>query len=366
MGLLDLVTGTDSFREPAACKILVDGLEISDYYGYVSEVRVNMSRGSPATCNLLLDTMRDERGSWLIQDARLFIPWKKLDVIATFGSNQEETVFNGYIREVRSNAPEDMSAASVTVIGQDESILLDRLQIEGPLSSEESPSTDGDIVARLSQESGLVSEVEQGLTNRSLNNERTNISFIRERSAANGFEFYVRDGTVYFKPPQLDGEPQATILVYAGRETNCLSFSVNYDYHKPDNVRVIRAADTGTEVDEEIYSPDLELLGAEAANSENMGLSSFEWRMQQPSGSTLLEAQSRAQAKANENAWKISAEGELDGSMYGHVLLTHKPVEVDGMGETDSGRYYVDEVTHLFNSDGYRQNFKLLRNAIGE
>ncbi len=102
------------------------------------------------------------------------------------------------------------------------------------------------------------------------------------------------------------------------------------------------------------------------ATSENMGLVSCEWRMQQPPGSSLSEAQSRAQAKANENAWKIIAEGELDGSLYGHVLLTHKTVEVDGMGESDSGRYYVDEVTHLFNTEGYRQSFKLLRNAIGE
>ncbi len=89
MGLLDMVTGSGALREPAECMILVDGSEISDHYPYLSEARVEMSRSSPATCTLVFDTMRDESGRWLIQDARLFVPWKKLDVIAAFGSSMK-------------------------------------------------------------------------------------------------------------------------------------------------------------------------------------------------------------------------------------------------------------------------------------
>ena len=367
MGLLDLVTGSAQLREPAECIIRVDNEEISEQYPYLREARVVMSRETPATCALSFDTMRDEGGKWLIQDERIFMPWKKLEVIALFGSTREETVFTGYIREVRTEAPEDMSSASVTVIGQDESILLDRTQAEGPLSSAIEPMTDGEIVAQMASDSDLSSDVTPGMTHEMLNSELTNIRFLRDRADANGYEFYVREGVVHFNPPELEGDPQEqAIMVYAGRSTNCLRFSVRYNHHMPDRVRVIRAAETGIEVEEESFSSDLELLGTEEVTSENMGLSSFEWRMPQPIGSLQSEAQSRAQAKANENAWKVIAEGELDGAMYGHVLLTHKTVEVDGMGETDSGRYYVDQVTHLFNADGYRQNFKLLRNAIGE
>ena len=200
-----------------------------------------------------------------------------------------------------------------------------------------------------------------------MNSELTNIRFLRDRADANGYEFYVREGVVHFNPPELEGDPQEqAIMVYAGRSTNCLRFSVRYNHHMPDRVRVIRAAETGIEVEEESFSSDLELLGTEEVTSENMGLSSFEWRMPQPIGSLQSEAQSRAQAKANENAWKVIAEGELDGAMYGHVLLTHKTVEVDGMGETDSVRFYGDQVTHLLKADVDLQNFKLLRNAIGE
>ena len=80
----------------------------------------------------------------------------------------------------------------------------------------------------------------------------------------------------------------------------------------------------------------------------------------------MEEARTRAQAKANENAWKVKADGELDGSLYGHVLLTHKLVGVYGVGETYSGLYYVDTVSHTFDQNGYRQSFKLLRNATGQ
>ena len=73
----------------------------------------------------------------------------------------------------------------------------------------------------------------------------------------------------------------------------------------------------------------------------------------------MEEARARAQAKANENAWKVKANGELDGFLYGHVLLTHKLVGVYGVGETYT-------VSHTFDQNGYRQSFNLLRNATGQ
>ena len=177
---------------------------------------------------------------------------------------------------------------------------------------------------------------------------------------------YFREGVLYFHAPRLDEDPQRTILVYAGYSTNCLSFQTKFDGHKPDRVRVVRAADTGTDPEGEVYEPNLPLLGTTVADSESMGLESFEWSMNRPSGATRAEVDARAQAAANKNAWKIEATGELDGALYGAVLVTHKTVEVDGVGSTLGGKYYVDEVTHTFSPDGYRQRFKLLRNATGQ
>jgi hypothetical protein len=163
----------------------------------------------------------------------------------------------------------------------------------------------------------------------------------------------------------VDEDPQAPIMVYKGESTNCLRFAVQHDGHKPDQITLVRAAETGTELELETFSPDMTVLGNDAATSESMGLDPFVWQMPRPAGSSLEEARARAQAKANENAWKVIADGELDGSLYGHVLLTHKPVGVYGVGDTYGGLYYVDKVTHVFAKNGYRQSFRLLRNATG-
>ena len=63
---------------------------------------------------------------------------------------------------------------------------------------------------------------------------------------------------------------------------------------------------------------------------------------------------------------KITATGELDGTLYGHVLRVGEPVGVDGVGQRYGGIYYVDTVNHRFDIDGYRQTFTLLRNAYGD
>jgi hypothetical protein len=63
---------------------------------------------------------------------------------------------------------------------------------------------------------------------------------------------------------------------------------------------------------------------------------------------------------------RIEATGELDGSRYGHVLLTGLPVGVDGAGEKYSGTWYVSAARHVFDADGYRTSFTLIRNGYGD
>lgn len=351
------------FRLPARCKITVDGDEIVDLLANFVEATVETSRKEASVCTLVFDTVRLEDETWQVQDADIFLPWKSFRIDADFGDYTEE-VMRGYIKEVRVETPEQMGEAKVIILCQDESMLLDREHIRKVWSKEDEAMSDGDIVREMAGDAFEV-EAEDGLANVSLYQDGTSIQLLRDRAEANGFECYTRAGTLYFKPPQLDEDPQPSLMVYKGERTNCLRFSVRHDGHKPDQIGVFRAAATGTEADQEDFNPNLTLLGKTAATSENLGLTPFHWQMTRPSGATLEEVKSRAQAKANEFSWKIEGEGELDGSLYGHVLLTHKLVGVYGIGETYGGLYYVDKVTHIFARVGYRQSFKLLRNATG-
>src|SRR5262249_46809013 len=147
--------------------------------------------------------------------------------------------------------------------------LLDREHIRRNWSREDAQLSDGQIAQQIASDHGLAAEVEPGLTHTSLNADTTYIRFLQERAEANGYELLTRAGTLHFGPPQLNGAPQPTILVYAGDSSNCLRFSASFDGHKPDQVRVVRAAERGTDVEDLSVSPDLPLLGRESAGSEN-------------------------------------------------------------------------------------------------
>jgi phage protein D len=77
------------------------------------------------------------------------------------------------------------------------------------------------------------------------------------------------------------------------------------------------------------------------------------------------ELQAYAQAVADQSAWAITAEGELNTVAYGGVLRTKRPVEMRGAGRQFSGTYYVERVLHTLRGDEYTQRFTLRRNALG-
>ncbi|MDR2208470.1 MAG: hypothetical protein LBE22_05805 [Azoarcus sp.] len=360
----------ERLRQLAKCVVKIDDREIADFYPYLQQVAVETSRGAAAVCTLTFVSVRSEDGMWNIQDADLFSPWKRISIEAVFGSHCEE-IMRGFIRDIQLDYPDDMNA-SVTVIGQDESILLDREHVQKTYSTLEQPLQDDALIRELLKPHwvGSQADIAAGTTCGNLYFDGTPIRLIKDRAALNGYEFFIRENKgeskAYFGPPDLTGDPQPTILIYAGPASNCINFSVLHDGHRPDNVCFVDAPESHDDVNGdmgETCSTKSRPLGKTPANSKNQGLNDFIWRIQLPRGSTLVEREARAKAKAEETAWKIRATGELDGSLYGHVLLTSRTVSVDGVGSTYGGLWYVDEVKHRFSVDGYRQAFRLIRNA---
>ncbi len=366
MGLPDLLTTT--FREPAECIIRVGtaGEEISDLYPFLVEVTVDTRRDQPAVATLAFETRRDEQGQWLVQDSGLLASWEPIVIDAAFGSTTEE-VMRGFIREVKASYPEDAGATTVIVECQDDSLQLDREHIRNVWGGD-APTTDQDILTSIVDNYGLSLDGDSGAgqSNLVINQDETDITFLRRRAEANGFDLLFREGIVYFGPMRLDAEAQATIMVYAGQSTNCLRFDVSDDGHQADRVNFDRAETAGEGTVSETVEPDLPLLGNEAAADHGNGLPDFAWRMSREGEMSEEEWHARAQRRANELSLRIKAEGELDGSLYGHVLRVGEPVGVDGVGERYGGIYFVDTVNHVFNMDGYRQSFTLLRNAYGD
>ncbi|MCL2177863.1 MAG: hypothetical protein FWC28_05905 [Proteobacteria bacterium] len=357
----------EKLRRLANCLVTIDGREISDLYPWLKQVSVETSRKDAAICTLKFISVRNEHGEWNVQDADVLVPWRRILIEAVFGTESEE-IMRGFIRDIRVEYSDDMNV-SVTVTGQDESILLDREHVQKTYSTFEQPLMDDALIRELLKPHWVGSQIEvsAGTTCGNLYFDGRPIRLIRDRAALNGYEFWVRKGKAYFGPPDLEGDPQPGILFYVGPTSNCFKFSVFHDGHRPDSVCFVDAPESSSEVGGgETYSNQSLPLGETLANSKNQGLGDFVWRIQTPRGSTLAEREARAKAKAEEVAWKIRATGELDGSIYGHVLQPNRTVKVDGVGRTHAGIWYVDEVKHHFSADGYCQAFRLMRNATGE
>ncbi|MGD2114558.1 MAG: hypothetical protein PVG07_05890 [Acidobacteriota bacterium] len=362
--VLDLLSGAR--REPAECLITVDGEEITELYPFLVELTVESARDRAAAATLRFESRRDEHGEWSVQDAGILAPWKTIVIEAAFGSDTEE-VMRGYVREVSADYPEEPGETTVTVECQDESLALDREHVRIVWGAD-APTDDATIVRTIVSNHGLTLEPDSGpgLSGLVVNQDGTDVCFLRRRAEANGYELIFREGTVYFGDMRLDADPQANILVYAGRDTHCYRFSVRSDGHQADRVAFDTAAEQGAERVEQVVDPDLPLMGTETADSSGSGLGDFVWRLRRHGGLSEPELAARARARANELAMRVHAEGELDGSLYGHVLRVGEPVGVDGVGSWLAGTYYVDKVTHRFTMDGYRQTFELLRNAYGD
>jgi hypothetical protein len=359
---------TSKRREPAECIIRVGnaGVEISDLYPFLTEVTVDAGRDEPTVATIIFESRRDEQGKWLIQDDGHLIPWEPIVIEAAFGSSTEE-VMRGYIREVRADYPEDAGSARVTVECRDDSLALDREHVRQVWGGD-APTTDQVIVPTILGKYGLSPDPANagGQTDLVINQDGTDIEFLRRRAEANGYDLIFREGMAYFGPIRVDGEPQATIMVYAGEDTSACRFSVRDDGHQADRVIFDRAETAGSGAVSETVNPDLALLGNQAATGAGSGLPDFSWRMSRQGEMSEDEWRARAQRRANDLSLRVKGEGELDGALYGHVLRVGEPVGVDGVGERYGGIWFVDRVSHRFSTDGYRQNFRLLRNAYGD
>jgi hypothetical protein len=362
---------TDTFREPAECLIKVDKTEISHLYAYVSEVTVTCSRREGCRASIRFETRRDENGEWLVQDDDALIPWKEIEIIAAFGASREEQVMIGYIQQINASYPDQQCTATATVICRDRSLLLDREHRRELHGTEETPSSDNELLQTVL---GNYPELSTNSANDSgqssliqVNRDGTDIQFLRQRARLNGYELLFEGDELYFGPMRVDDKNvQPPIKVYAGPATNCINFNIGYDGHHPDQVCYELANREEGGSTQQVVESDVPLMGQTSADSSTAGHGSYSRCIVRPGAMVDDELKAAALGQANDAAMKIHAQGQLDGKLYGHVLRVGLPVIVDGVGTRYSGTYYVDSVTHRFTAEGYKQDFRLLRNAHGE
>lgn len=364
-GLLDF-----AIREPAACLIELgeERANLGELNGLVKSVEIITSREDAAAATIIFEDRRREDGLFMVADSGLFERWQPISLSADFGMYTEE-ILRGYITNIKPNFPASGGEVTLELGILDESALLERAHIRTVWGAD-SEMSDLAILSELLGDTAIAPNPEsgEGQAARSLSQDGPALGFLRERAVANGYELLFTPGEVYFGPKRLEGEAQAAIMVYAGNATNCLSFSVQDDALKPDEITYEVAPDTdGATPEIQTLTADTPVLGGVAAAEEGAGLAiPYSARLSREGDDPPEAVAQKAQAMANEAAFKLRGNGELDGALYGHVLRPGMLVPVDGTGARYGGVYYTDKVSHSFTETGYRQVFELMRNATGE
>jgi phage protein D len=346
---------------PAEAEVIraVQQLEVDATLDRASAFRIRFGIGSAAD------------GDWSILSDDLFRPLTPITVHVSVGPGMDETLIHGYVASSRAAFEPEPGRSYLEITGTDATA---RMNLEEKVRSWPNLS-DSDIAAIVFGEYGIVPQIEQTMPYRieletTTMQRGTDIRFLQRLAARNGYACYMEPQPLtglesgFFAPLSLEAPSQAILSVRFGTETNVEHFSAHYEMLQPTTARSAGVA---------IASKSVET--AEASSSQETAMGSDDTLgalspapVVHPSQTGLNETgelQSHCQGVVDRSTWAVHAEGSLDGASLGKVLRPGKPVNLRGAGSLYSGTYMARRVLHTFSGDRYRQDFELVRNALG-
>jgi phage protein D len=224
---------------------------------------------------------------------------------------------------------------------------------------------DSDVASQIAQAAGLGARVEDSgvVFPYLLQHNQTDYEFLRARAARIGFEVYVDQRELVFRPRPCTGAPALTLR----REVELLEFRPRLTTMGQAPQREVRgwSVQDKQAIVARAGSGDVpRALGGSATGPETAG------RAFERSGSSVVDCPLHSAADAEQFARAGVREMALayvlaEGVCIGEPMLrAGLVVQIDGLGQRFSGRYYVGAVEHRFSpKGGYRTRFNARRNA---
>lgn len=311
--------------------------------------------------------IRQQRNLWTHLDDARFRVWTPITISAGFDTSAEE-LLSGYITHVKPDFPHDIAQCNLEIWGMDHSVLMDREEKLRAWPNEK----DSTIASHIFSLYGFSSVVEetQVIHDEDISTiiqRETDMQFLKRLALRNGFECYFDGATGFFQPPRLNGASQPVLAVHFGkRETNMNRFSLEVNALTPANVAMFQTDRTNKSILEAtIVTSQQKALGASNATELlARGVAPGQVYVSMNATTGAAEMAILSQELFHQAEWFVTAEGEIDGNHYEHVLKPRRTVTIKGVGETHSGVYYVTHVTHAFTPSGYSQFFRAKRNAL--
>jgi hypothetical protein len=296
-----------------------------------------------------------------------FEPPAAVSIVIIFGGGPQVLV-NGVVTDLQLTPTNSPGESTLVVSGDDASFTMDQDERTAVFRNQ----SDSEIVESILGTYGLQPDVSSTSDrpsdqDRVVSQQDTDLGFVQALAARNGFVFFVEPTVLpgrsraYWGPERRDGPPQRALIVSAGPDAN-VDEPVVFDYNAlgPTSPQVtILEPRTGLRVQVPAPAELLSALSGRPAKPLRTVVARDTAKLDP------VQAALRALATSTSAADAGSARGELDAVRYGRALQSRRLVDVAGAGNTNSGTYYVQEVTHRLQRGSYRQTFVLSREGRG-
>ena len=224
---------------------------------------------------------------------------------------------------------------------------------------------DSVIAGQVARESGLRAEATDTKVSlpHVVQSNQTDLEFLRRRAELIGYEVFVRDKVLYFRPPQ-NGGRAAVKLALSG---DVLEFSPRLTTLGQVSEVTVRGWDTKAKalvLGRAAAGQESSTMGGESSGPKTAQKAFGKAAVADVRGSVATKAQADQMALGRFNDMALAY-------IQGDVLCEGRPqiqagevVEIDGAGTRFSGAYYVLSATHTFSpDDSYRTSLTVRRNA---
>jgi hypothetical protein len=265
--------------------------------------------------------------------------------------------------------------ATLTVIGEDLTVLMDKLDLSGfPFPAAPAEARVALLLAKYAV-LGIIPLIIPSVlidvpipTNSIPAQRGTDLNYISALAERVGYVFYIEPGprpglnTAYWGPHIKIGVPQPALNIDMDIHTNVESLNFTFD----NNLNSIPTVFLYNEITKLIIpipipsitplSPPLGLIPPIPTKLEPVS--------DDLSKRSIPQAIMIGLAKAAQTAEAVTGNGTLNVLRYGRLLKARQLVGVRGAGMAFDGLHYVTSVTHNIKRGEYKQSFKLSRNGL--
>lgn len=348
------------------CIIKINDEEIPALYPDIISLEVEDDHQLASIFKIKLAIQLQRDGTWTYIDDEHLTLWNKVEISAGFPDNVIK-IMTGYITHLKPYFAQNITGSYLEVFGMDKSVLMDR---EEKLKAWPEKK-DSDIAREIFSEYDLSPKTDD--TNvvheeavSTIIQRETDIKFLKRLARRNGYECFVENNSGYFRKPVLTEPPQKILAIHFGNETNLSFFQADLNLLQPvavgmyqiDSITkdIRRVQIKNMEQRQLGRNPNTALLPSEIPQTKLY--------LKQTVTTNRAEMQALCQGVYDESAWILEGNGEVNGNLYQDVLRSKRLVTIKGIGERYSGTYYVTNVRHSFDSNGYVQHFKVRKNAV--